>query len=192
MPPARFSPWTSSPPQWTSATRGTKPFRFEGRTFTPILLPKQLRRLDDLGGETERLDRNGHPIRVTTLERTFVDVLDRPRQGPPLDFLWTLWLTTGREFDREAMVRYALHLDTALTAMRLGFFLSYHPRFVAEPALLQRLQRRPAQAMHWDRLATDDGRPSPAQKRGKTTNSYERDWQLILPPFLVQRRADAR
>ena len=59
--------------------------------------------------------------------------------------------------------------------------------------LLQRLQRlRPAQAMHWDRLASVDGRPSPAPKRGQTTNSYERDWQLILPPFLVQRRADAR
>lgn len=179
--------------QWTSATRGTKPFRFAGRAFAPILLPKSLRRRSDRGGGTERLDRGGHPIRVTTLERTFVDLLDRPRQGPPLDFLWSLWLTHGPQLDHQEMVRTALLLGTSLTAMRLGFFLSYHPRFIPQAALVRRLQQlRPAQAMHWDRLASDAGRPAPARRRGETTNSYERDWQLLLPPYLVERRAAAR
>lgn len=59
---------------WTKA----RPTSFQGRRFTPVRPRAPL--LAAEGGErwTESADRGGVEIRVTTIERTVADVLDRP------------------------------------------------------------------------------------------------------------------
>ena len=59
----------------------TKPLVFRGSEFVPVPVPAPLRALPDLGGGVVTKVRDGAPVRVTTLERTLVDVLDRPRRG---------------------------------------------------------------------------------------------------------------
>jgi len=59
------------------STQKTKPFEFQGRWFQPVAIPKNLRKTNNDLFETEIINRQGVDIRVTSLARTFIDVLDR-------------------------------------------------------------------------------------------------------------------
>ena len=58
-----------------------KPFTFRGVEFVAVPVPSALVTLPDQGGGVAEVQRNGLAVRVTTLERTLVDVLDTPRYG---------------------------------------------------------------------------------------------------------------
>ncbi|MBX7096522.1 MAG: hypothetical protein K1X89_02320 [Myxococcaceae bacterium] len=181
---------------WTSRQRTPKRFsdRPSGATFIPAWIPEALQRRADDGFGVQTLLRDGQPVRVTTMERTFVDVLDRPRLGPELPTLWRFWLEHGRTLDHDAMVRHTLRLDSAITALRVGFFLSTHPEFRPTTRHVEALQRfRPATPVPWDRSDRDPAAAlEPRRKRGEPTYSYDQPWNLLLPRFLVERRAESR
>ena len=63
-------------------------FAFRGAEFVPVLLPVSLRSLPDAGGGVVELRHAGGTARVTTLERTLVDVLDAPEHGGGWEELW--------------------------------------------------------------------------------------------------------
>ena len=58
-----------------------RPFSYRQEEFAPVQLPAVLRNLPDAGGGILMQHHAGALVRVTTLERTLVDVLDAPAHG---------------------------------------------------------------------------------------------------------------
>ena len=151
-----------------------RPFEFRGAEFVPVLLPATLRALRrPVGGVLEQRHAGGF-VRVTTLERTLVDLLDAPEQGGGWEEIWRS-LESIEFFDLDAVLEYALQLGSALTIARVGFYLEQHrEQLMVEDRHLKALRARaPAQPRYFDR----------ERGRGK----FVRPWNLIVPDQVITR-----
>jgi hypothetical protein len=118
----------------------------------PVPVPPVLRRLADLGGGMVDVSRDGLSVRVTTLERTMVDILDAPRHGGGWEEIWRS-LESVEFFDIDAVTDYALKLGSAVTVAKVGFFLEQHrDELMLDDKHLARLQEyAPSQPMYLER-----------------------------------------
>ena len=151
---------------WT----GTKVTTYLGRRFVPVRPRAQLEAAD--GGERwiERAERTGTELRVTSLERTVADVLDRPALAGGVDEVWRS-LSALPALDPDALLEYAELLGSRTLAARLGFFLDCRrDELVVPDALLERLHARiPRSPVYLD--------------RGRSGRLVSR-WALIVPAEL--------
>ena len=83
-----------------------RPLRFRSWQFRPVSIPKALRRANKEIFGVQEAERMGLPVHVTTLERTLVDVLDRPDLGGGWEEIWR---------SLEAVEFFNLVLETQLT-----------------------------------------------------------------------------
>jgi predicted transcriptional regulator of viral defense system len=152
-----------------------KPFEFRGGEFVPVPVRPSLRRLPDLGGGVVDVRRNGLSVRVTTLERTLVDVLDSPRHGGGWEEIWRS-LESVEFFDVDAVTDYALKLGSAVTVAKVGFFLEQHrEELMLEESHLERLREHaPSQPMYLERGKRESGR-------------LLTRWNLVVPERVVNR-----
>jgi predicted transcriptional regulator of viral defense system len=65
--------------------------RFRGNEFRGVLFPKALREKEEELFGVNREDRAGLQVRVTSLERTMVDLLDRPDLSGGYEEIWRSW-----------------------------------------------------------------------------------------------------
>jgi predicted transcriptional regulator of viral defense system len=155
---------------WTRA----KPVDFMGRLFAPVRPRSPL--LKRIGGEDwiERLDRAGLEVRVTSLERTAADVLDRPSLAGGAEEVWRS-LAALPAIDPEALLDYVRVLNNRTLAARVGFFLETRREELAVPAsVFEELQTLlPTHPVHLDRVL------------GGRLNSR---WRLFVPEELFDPR----
>lgn len=90
-------------------------------TLTPSALSKKGK---EMFGVTV-FNRSGVELRVTNLERTFVDVLDRPYLSGSWEEIWRS-LESIEFFDLDLVITYVLLLENNTTAAKVGFFLEEH------------------------------------------------------------------
>ncbi len=102
-----------------------RPTSFRGMEFQPVRAPVAVRSLADFGGGVVEKRHAGGVVRVATLERTLVDVLDTPDKGGGWEEVWRS-LEMVEFFDLDAVTDYALRLGSSLTVARLGFYLEQH------------------------------------------------------------------
>jgi predicted transcriptional regulator of viral defense system len=111
-------------------------------------------------------------VQATTLERTYVDCLDRPDLGPALDVLWRSF--SNREPDAKQMVEYAMRLGNRVTMAKLGLFLQCHPRLQRQHDALDVLESR---------------RPSSQARMNRSVSPHECEpfhrWNLSVPSRLL-------
>ena len=151
-----------------------RPFRFRQAHFVPVQLPATLWRLPEAGGGILDQRYAGGQVRVTTLERTLVDVLDVPEHGGGWEEIWRS-LEAVEFFDLDAVVAYALKLRSALTVARVGFFLEQHREtLMVEERHLEPLRAHaPAQPRYLDRR----------RESGKLVSR----WNLVVPERVLSR-----
>jgi predicted transcriptional regulator of viral defense system len=107
-------------------TRGRqRRFDFRDQEFVPVQVPAAVRDMSDLGGGVVERTHAGGVVRVTTLERCLVDVLDAPERNGGWEEVWRS-LEMVEFFDLDAVLAYTRALGSALTAARVGFFLEQH------------------------------------------------------------------
>ena len=152
-----------------------KPFTFRGVEFVAVPVPSALVTLPDQGGGVAEVQRNGLAVRVTTLERTLVDVLDTPRYGGSWEEIWRS-LESVEFFDVDAVTEYALKLGSAVTIAKLGFFLEQHRQgLMLDDNHLKRLEsHRPTQPMYLERGKRESG-------------TLLKRWNLIVPERVVNK-----
>ncbi len=99
--------------------------RFRGYEYVRLSVPQALLQSggSHLGIATH--PQEGVNLRVTNLERTFVDVLDRPSVSGSWEEIWRS-LEAIEFFDLAQVVTYLKRLGNATTAGKVGFFLSQH------------------------------------------------------------------
>lgn len=142
-------------------------FEFQGVGYNAVLAPKAL--LPDAAlNETKRHDRFGLTIRVTSIERTFVDCLDKPQFSGGYEEIWQA--ANMIDFlDVERMIAYAFQLSNATTIAKLGLFLEMHQeQFQVDEQLLVQLEKNKPKGIHY-------------LSRGSSDNCYQRRWNLMSP-----------
>lgn len=152
-----------------------RPFSFRGLEFVPVQVPTAVRSQPDWGGGVVEVRHAGGRVRVTTMERALVDVLDVPQKGGGWEEIWRS-LEMVEFFDLDAVIDYALALGSALTVARVGFFLEQH----REPLM--------AEEEHLDRLCT--GAPTQPRYFDSTRQSGRliSRWNLVVPENILNRR----
>lgn len=143
------------------------PFEFQGVNYKPILAPKALLPNAALS-ETKDHDRFGLTIRVTSIERTFVDCLDKPQFSGGYEEIWQA--ANMIDFlDVERTIAYANQLGNATTIAKLGFFLEMHQeQFQIDDQVLVKLEKNKPKGIHYI-------------SRSSSNNHYERRWNLMVP-----------
>ena len=148
---------------------------FQGQEFVPVQTPASLRRRKDWGGGISEVRHGGDRVKVTTLERTLVDVLDAPDKGGGWEELWRS-LEMIEFFDLDAVLAYAVKLQTALTCARVGFFLDQHREaLMVEDKHLKKLRAHAPKAPRYI-----DG----ARESGRLVST----WNLVVPEYILHRR----
>ena len=150
-----------------------RPWTWRGVNYRPVGLPLALLRNQNDSWGVTKVDRQGLDVSVTSLERTLVDVLDRPDLGGGWEEIWRS-LESYRFMDVDRVVTYSGLLKNAATASRVGFFLEQHQQTlqVSETQLQALEQMCPKQAHYLD------------HKRG---GRLAKRWNLVVPESVWQR-----
>ena len=158
-----------------SAARPLDKLAFRSHVFQGTRFPEALRRLRKEHFEALTRERSGVSVMVASLERTLVDVLDRPQQSGGWEEVWRS-LESVEFFNLDRVVEYALLLDNSTTASKVGFFLDQHREdlMVQERHLGALRERRPHQPHYLDR-----------KRRGP--GSLVADWNLVVPIEVAER-----
>ncbi|MBM3746367.1 MAG: transcriptional regulator [Acidobacteria bacterium] len=156
-----------------------RPLEFRGQRFRAVHPPAALRSKRAEHSNALTADRMGLSVRVTNLERTMVDVLDRPHLGGGWEEIWRS-LEGVEFFDLDAVVEYALLLENATTIAKVGFFLEQHrePLMVEDRHVGPLRQRIPRVPHYFSRADRRSGKLVPG-------------WNLVVPPEIVERRWQA-
>ena len=152
-----------------------KAFSFRDLEFVPVQTPQTVRSLKEWGGGVSEVAHAGGRVRVTTMERTMVDVLDRPDKCGSWEEIWRS-LEMVEFFDLDVVIAYASALGSSLTVARVGFFLDQHREaLMVEERHLDMLQAHaPRQPRYLDGT----------RKSGKLMTR----WNLVVPEYVLQRR----
>lgn len=152
---------------WTQ----TREVEFLGHRLVPVRPDVALDRSGRRDAWLEIVDREGLQVRVTSLERTLVDVLDRPALAGGVVEVWRS-LAALPAVDPVALLEYVRVLDSRTVAARVGFFLDARREELAVPtSTLEALQELlPGQPVHLDRA------------QGGRLN---RRWRLYVPVGLT-------
>ncbi len=157
-------------------SKSPKSVTFRGMSFQPVKAPEALKRKnkEEFGVKTH--DLKGLKVKVTTLERTLVDVMDRPKYSGSWEEKWRS-LETVEFFDLDQVVEYVKLLGNATTAAKVGFFLDQHQDelMVSEDYLDKLRQLSPKQPHYLER------------KKNKKS-SWVASWNLMVPDEIIERK----
>lgn len=148
---------------------------FQGAKYIGVQYPRALveQQQEDYGAEV--VERSGLDIRITSLERTFVDVLDRPQYGGSWEEIWRS-LEMIEFVDLDQVIEYAFLLANATTIAKVGWYLEQHREvLMVDQRYLDRLAtRRPLKPHYLDRQHEEG-------------NRMVARWNLIVPQSLFDR-----
>ncbi len=151
------------------------PFTFEAQRFRAVRQPKMLVKGSKMECGVEVIKRSGMAIKLTCLERTIVDILDRPDLGGGWEEIWRS-LDNVTRMDVDKLVEYALLLKNSTTIAKIGFFLEQRPaHFVPNKKPIEKLLHHIPKKPHY---------MSPGE-RGEGV--YVEKWRLIVPLSIINR-----
>ena len=151
------------------------PLKFQSHEIRGVPVPHPLRaKGKEMFGVTCH-KRSGVELRVTNLERTLVDVLDRPGLTGSWEEIWRS-LESVEFFDLDQVVEYAHLLENATTAAKVGFFLEQHKEtLMVDDTHLNHLRKLRPQQPHY-------------LIRGKRKSCrWIKDWNLMIPVQILNK-----
>ena len=157
------------------ADRPPGPVSFRSHVFRGARFPRALARSGNQRFGVLAAERAGMTLSVASLERTLVDALDRPQLSGGWEEVWRS-LESVEFFDLDEVVEYALLLENATTASKVGFFLEQRREalMVGDGHLRALADRRPRRPHYLDRSRRETGRLLPR-------------WNLVVPAEVVER-----
>jgi predicted transcriptional regulator of viral defense system len=156
--------------------RAARPFSFRGSRFRGLAFAAALKARNAERFGVATVSRAGIDVRVTRLERTLVDVLDRPQFAGGWEEIWRS-LESVEFFDLDQVVEYALLLDNATTAAKVGFYLEQHRKELM------------VQERHLDPLRTNrPQKPHYLSRSDRKPGRLVAEWNLVVPEEVLERR----
>jgi len=157
------------------AGRPLRPVIFRSHVFRGVKYAKALRLKREESFGVVTVDRVGIEIRVTGLERTLVDVLDRPDLTGSWEEVWRS-LESVEYFDLDKVIGYVSLLGNATTAAKVGFFLDQHRKsLMVEDSHLKPLHDLQPRRPHY------------LERSKRKAGRLVTDWNLIVPEKVLHR-----
>lgn len=146
---------------------------FQNYTFKAVRPPKPLLDQNQSKFGVVSQERNGLKIEVTSLERTLVDLFDKPHLGDGWEEIWRS-LESVEFFNINEVIKYALLLSNATTVAKVGFFLEKNQKqlFVDKKDLQQLKKEIPMQPHYMDK---------------KLKGKLVKQWNLIVPEKILEK-----
>ena len=150
-----------------------KAFYFQNQLFQPTSIPTALLNKNDFG--ITAMDRQGVSIRITNIERTFVDVLSRIELCGGLEEV-VRSLESIAVLDANTVVQYTLQLKSSVLAAKVGYLLQKREgAFSVDNNILKPLfSLKPKSPQYLD---THQKKPC----------RYIKQWNLMVPEKLMNR-----
>jgi predicted transcriptional regulator of viral defense system len=163
------------------SNRPLRPLAFRSQLFRGVKFPQTLLRKGKENYGVVEMDRVGLEIRVTSLERTLVDVMNRPDLSGTWEEIWRS-LESVEFFDLDKVVEYTLLLENATTAAKVGFFLEQHREtlMVDDTHLKPLRDLRPRQPHYLERRRRRAGRLATGWNLVLPKEVFERTWAEVL------------
>lgn len=151
------------------AASPARPTTFRSLQFKGVKFPKALTAENKGSFDVVSAERAGLDVRVTSLERTFVDVLNRPDLAGSWEEIWRS-LESVEFFDLDKVAQYVDILGNATTAAKVGFFLEQHREsLMVDESHLQTFRGlRPR-------------RPHYLERRRRQAGRFVAAWNLVVP-----------
>lgn len=164
-----------------SASRPVSTFSFRDHVFRGAKFHEMLLQLGEERFGVSTAERSGQDLRVTSLERTLVDVLDRPDLTGSWEEIWRS-LESIEFFDLDKVVEYVRLLNNATTAAKVGYFLEqHHETLMVDDLHLSMLRgMRPRQPHYLDRSKRKSGRLVSGWNLVVPEDVFERSWGEVL------------
>lgn len=152
-------------------------FDFQHQHYRPICHSKILINTHQTQHDVVIIERQGIKIKVTDLERTVVDVLDRPDLSGGLEEVIRS-LDHLVNFNAQKIIDYALLLNKASLAAKVGYFLEQLPKHLAvsEEILNLLLPHIPKNPYYIE-----------SSQKGEGKGEYIAKWKLIVPTYIIKR-----
>ncbi len=148
------------------------PFSYQQHRFKAIVVNTALLQLEGI----VELQRQGTTLRVTSLERTLVDVLNHPEWAGGWEEVWRS-LEAIASFDTAQVVDYTLRLNNATLAAKVGFYLEQLPEVLkVDEAYLQQLEDHRPHSPHY------------LERTKRSHGKLIKRWNLIIPEALLNQR----
>ena len=164
-----------------SAARPAEPLSFHGRLFRGARFPSVLKKAGKEYFDVHNAESSGADLRVTGLERTMVDTLDRPYLSGSWEEIWRS-LESIAFFNIENILEYVFMLGNATTSAKVGFFLEQHRNelMVEDSHLKQLMKLRPRSPHYLSRSRRESGRFVPEWNLVVPVEVLERSWMEVL------------
>lgn len=157
-------------------SQGIKPFTYQNQRFRSICFPRVLVTQNQVNKNVELIQRQGLRIKITSLERTLVDILDRPDLAGGWEEVWRS-LDHVVHFDPQKLIEYALMLNNATTIAKVGVFLEQRPAYLK------------VDSSYIDKLLPHIPKQKHYLNRSKRTKSkYIKKWHLMVPQEIIERQ----
>lgn len=152
----------------------TKPisFNYQDILYQGVHYQKILVRESKSNFGIQTYDRSGLDIKVTSLERTLVDILDRPHFIGSWEEIWRS-LEMVDYYNIDQVIEYTLLLNNATTTAKVGFFLQQRKSklMISDSELKPLKTKIPISPHYMDR---------------NLESRLIKDWNLIVPNILIE------
>lgn len=156
------------------ARRPLRRLTFRSHVFRGTRFPEALLHSGNEMFDVLTVERANVSLRVASLERTMVDVLNRPRYSGGWEEVWRS-LESVEFFDLDRVVEYALLMKNATTVATVGFFLTQRrDGLMVEERHLDELRRNRPRRPHYLDRANPGGR-------------LVSEWNLVAPEEVIER-----
>lgn len=154
-----------------------KPFAFHNDHFKAISVPAPLRKVEQANFGVISTEHRGLEVKVASLERTMVDVFNRPVYSGSWEEIWRS-LESVEFFDLDLVLEYVKLLNNSTTAACVGFFLEQNKdRLLVDDKYFNALRKlRPKQPHYFDRR----------KKNGKLL----KEWNLLVSEEIFNKSWD--
>ena len=122
---------------------------------------------------SEEIDHHGFHVRVTHIERTLVDSLDRINLSGGLEEVWRS-LNNIEKIDVNQVIEYALLLNNATSIAKVGVYLRLRQKEWAVPeSCFETLKKHLPKSVHY------------LDRQNRVQGRYIKEWRIIVPNELV-------
>ena len=155
------------------STKKIRDFQFRQDRFKVTQYPKSLPEKKHFIF-TDEIDHHGFKVRVTQLERTLVDVLDRISLSGGLEEVWRS-LANIQKINADNVYEYVLMFASATTIAKVGFYLRLRQQdWAIDEHYFVELKKYLPKSIHYlDRQK---------RKNGKLI----KEWRIVIPQELIQ------
>lgn len=148
-------------------------FQFRQDRFKVVKYPKVLLSSSNCFINSVEIDHHGFKIRITSIERTLVDVLDRLNLSGGLEEIWRS-LANLQQVNIDKIVNYALLLDNTTTIAKVGFYLRTRQKdWHIEEKYFSILKEHMPLSVHY------------MDRKNRLQGKLIKEWRLMVPKELI-------